>query len=50
MHIKLTKIETCMYNTLLGLKNTRTYERVKPATKGLVRTENALFILFCLRK
>ena len=50
MHIKLTKIETCMYNTLLGLKNMRTYERVKPATAGPVRTENAMFILFCLRK
>ena len=48
MHIKPTKIKTCKYNTLLGLKNITTYERVKPATAGPVRTENAMFILFCL--
>ena len=31
-----------------GLKTTN--ERVKPATAGPVGTENAMFILFCLRK
>ena len=31
MHIKLTKIKTCMY-TLLELKNMMTYLRVKSAT------------------
>ena len=34
---------------LLGLKHMTTYERVKPATVGLLRNENALFTLFCLR-
>ena len=36
MHIKRTKIKTCMYSTLSGLKNMTTYERVKPATTGPV--------------
>ena len=36
MHIKMTKIKTCMYSTLLGLKNMTTYQRVKPATVGPV--------------
>ena len=37
---------------LLGLKDMTTYERVKPLTgrRYLLRTENALFILFCHRK
>ena len=39
---------------LLGLKHMSTYKRVMPATattcRYLLRTENALFNLFCLRK
>ena len=48
---ELTKIKMCMYTVdLLGLNNMTTYKRVKPVTAGPLRTENALFILVCLRK
>ena len=50
MLIKPRKIKMCMYSTLVRLKNMTTYERVKAATVAPVRTENAMFILFCLRK
>ena len=50
MLIKPTKIKMCMYSTLVRLKNMTMYERVKAATAGPVRTENAISILFCLRK
>ena len=53
MHIKPTKIKTCMYSTLLGLKNMTTYERVKPATAGPVAdtyVELKMLCLFYLRK
>ena len=49
MHIELTKIKTCVYSTLLGLENMTKYERVAGFTPEPFRTENAMFILFCLR-
>ena len=48
MHIKLTKIKTCMYSTLLGLKHMTTYERVKPATAGPVADTYLELKMLCL--
>ena len=47
MHIKPTKIKTCMYSTLLGLKN-MTYKRVKPATSGPVADTYLELKMLCL--
>ena len=48
MHIKPMKIKRCMYSTLLGLKNMTMYERVKPATAGLVDDTYLELKMLCL--
>ena len=48
MHIKPTKIKTCIYSTLLGLKNMTTYERVKHVTAGPVADTYLELKMLCL--
>ena len=53
MHIKPTKIKTCMYTVGAlkydGIRKGKICDR-GTSYRYLLRTENAIFILFCLRK
>ena len=48
MHIKPTKIKTCMYT--VGALNMTTRGGLNLRPRDQFPTENAMFILFCLRK